>query len=435
MLTEIQAVSVHVQGPGYPAIDSAPFTTPSSKHQPGQENISTCTVEEVIKQKLVSLTDSQDGFFVVDLGEVYQQHCHWRSLLPRIKPFFAIKANPDPHIIKLLASLGTGFDCASQPEIENVLNCGVGPERIIYANTCKEPSHIRFAALNKVYKMTFDCVDELHKIKMYCPKAELVLRILADDSRSLHGLGIKFGAPLSDCKELLQTARDLGLNVIGVSFHVGTGCTDENAFVDAVECSKTVFDMGKSLGFNFSFLDVGGGFPTADLKVHTSFEQAAAVLGPAVDKLFPPEVEIIAEPGRFFVASAFTLCLNIIGRKAIDASENKYMYFVNDGIHGSFTNIVAKLPVLDPEVLVKKGAFLYNRKCSHPVYPATIWGPTCDSNDRLAVNVPLPLMDIGDWLVWKSMGAYTNSMSSEFNGFRNPKLLYTNTSYEKLFIS
>ncbi|KAG0161883.1 Mitochondrial 2-oxoadipate and 2-oxoglutarate transporter, partial [Apophysomyces sp. BC1015] len=214
--------------------------------------------------------------------------------------------------------------------------------------------------------------------------AELVLRILADDSRSLHSLGTKFGAPLSECEELLQAAKDLELNVIGVSFHVGSGCTDESAFVDAVKRSRTVFDMGKSLGFNFSFLDVGGGFPTKDLAVYTTFERSAEVLGPAVDEFFPPEVEIIAEPGRFFVNSAFTLCLNIIGRKVLDANEHKYTYFVNDGIHGSFNNIVVNFPVLDPEVLVKKGVFLYDRKSSHPVYPATIWGPTCDSDDRLA---------------------------------------------------
>ncbi|KAG0163427.1 hypothetical protein DFQ28_010717 [Apophysomyces sp. BC1034] len=435
MRTEIQTVAVHTQGRGYPAINSAPFTTSSDKYQPGEGSISTFSVEEFIKQKLASLTDNQDGFYVVDLGEVYRQHCLWQSLLPRIKPFFAIKVNPDPHVIKLLASLGTGFDCASRREIEQILSYGVEPERIIYANPCKEPSHLRFAALNKVYKMTFDNVDELHKIKLYCPKAELVLRVLADDSRSLYSLGAKFGAPLSECQELLQTAKDLELNVIGVSFHVGCGCTDESAFVDAVKCSRTVFDMGKSLGFNFSFLDVGGGFPTEDLKGQTTFERTAAALGPAVDELFPPEVEIIAEPGRFFVACAFTLCLNIIGRRAIDANENKYAYFVNDGVYGSFMNILVNFPVLDPEVLVKKGAFLYDRKSSHPVYPATIWGPTCDSDDRLAVGVPLPLMDIGDWLVWKCMGAYTNCLGSEFNGFSNPKLLYTNTSYDELFIS
>ncbi|KAF7731201.1 hypothetical protein EC973_000616 [Apophysomyces ossiformis] len=394
----------------------------------------TCSVEELIKQKLDSLTDTTDGFYVLDLGEVYRQHCLWQSLLPRIKPYFAIKANPDLRIITLLGSLGVGFDCASKGEIKSVLSCGVEPCRIIYANTCKEPSHLRFAGQNKVHKMTFDSADELYKIKQHSPNAELLLRILPDDSRSMLALGHKFGAPVSQCEELLQTAKDLELNVVGISFHVGTGCKDEMAFVDAAERAKQVFDIAKSLGFNFSLLNVGGGFPTDDLKVTTSFERIAAVLNPALDRLFPPNVEVMAEPGRFYVASAFTLCLNVIGRKAIDAKQNKYSYFVNDGTHGSFKSIVCGFPVLNPEVLMKKGEFLYNKDL-YPVYPATIWGPTCDADDRLAVDVPLPLLDIGDWLVWKCMGAYSTAKSSEFNGFKNPSILYTNTSYEEMLNS
>lgn len=119
-------------------------------------------------------------------------------------------------VVRLLASLGLGFDCASKSEIQQVLNYGVDPSRIIYANPCKQASFIRYASQQQVAKMTFDNAEELHKIKKLYPKAELVLRILTDDSKSLCQLGLKFGAPMHTVESLLKTAKELGLNVIGV---------------------------------------------------------------------------------------------------------------------------------------------------------------------------------------------------------------------------
>lgn len=130
--------------------------------------------------------------------------------------FLAVKCNPDPMVVKMLAALGTGFDCASKAEIEQVLNLGVEPSRIIYANPCKQRSFIRYSQKHNVRKMTFDNAEELYKIKALYPEAELVLRILTDDSNSLCQLGLKFGAPLETTGRLLRLARELNLNVIGV---------------------------------------------------------------------------------------------------------------------------------------------------------------------------------------------------------------------------
>lgn len=119
-------------------------------------------------------------------------------------------------VVKLLASLQCGFDCASKSEIQQVLDLGVDPSRIIYANPCKQASFVRFAAQHNVARMTFDNAEELAKIKRLYPGAELLLRILTDDSNSLCQLGLKFGAPLENVPHLLQTAKDLELNVVGV---------------------------------------------------------------------------------------------------------------------------------------------------------------------------------------------------------------------------
>src|SRR5690606_18716484 len=118
-----------------------------------------------------------------------------------------------------LAALGTGFDCASKTEIQEILNLGVNPSRIVYAHPCKTASYLRYAAQEGVGLMTFDNVEELQKIKRIYPNARLLLRISTDDSKALCQLSLKYGAPLATVPELLQTAVELSLNVVGVSFH------------------------------------------------------------------------------------------------------------------------------------------------------------------------------------------------------------------------
>jgi ornithine decarboxylase len=226
-------------------------------------------------------------------------------------------------IIKVLAECGTGFDCASKGEIKLVIDAGVSPSDIIYANPCKQSSHIKYAANHGVDVMTFDNVDELHKIKSINPHARLVLRILTDDSKSKCRFGVKFGASLDVVPMLLHTAKELRLKIIGISFHVGSGCFDASSFTDAVETARKAFDIGDALGFDFELLDIGGGFP-GNHPDGLQFNDIAAVLGPAIDRLFPPSVRVISEPGRYFVASAYTLAVNIIARRVIPRDSQSY---------------------------------------------------------------------------------------------------------------
>ena len=160
--------------------------------------------------------------------------------------------------------------------------------------------------------MTFDNADELYKIARAHPRAKCVVRILTDDSKSLCAFGIKFGAPLVTVPGLLAKAKELNLDVIGVSFHVGSGCYDPSVYTDAIRRARSVFDMGKEAGYTFKLLDVGGGFEDA------LFEQAANFLTKAINEFFPERsnLKIIAEPGRFYVSTAFRLATNIIARRA-----------------------------------------------------------------------------------------------------------------------
>ncbi|XP_058034427.1 ornithine decarboxylase [Ahaetulla prasina] len=389
------------------------------------------TAKDIVDQKIneVSSSDDKDAFYIADLGDVLKKHLRWYKALPRVFPFYAVKCNDSIAIVKTLASLGAGFDCASKTEIQLVQSAGVPPERIIYANPCKQVSQIKHAANNGVQMMTFDSEVELMKIARAHPKAKLVLRIATDDSKAVCRLSVKFGATLKNSRLLLERAKELDLNIIGVSFHVGSGCTDPETFVQAISDARCVFDMGAELGFNMYLLDIGGGFPGSE-DVKLKFEEITNVINPALDKYFPPDsgVKIIAEPGRYYVASAFTLAVNIIAKKIVikeqtgsddeeELNDKTLMYYVNDGVYGSFNCILYDHAHVKP-VLQKRS------KLDERVYSCSIWGPTCDGLDRIVERCGLPELQVGDWMLFENMGAYTVAAASTFNGFQRPTIHY-----------
>ncbi|KAE8605065.1 hypothetical protein XENTR_v10014956 [Xenopus tropicalis] len=387
---------------------------------------------DIVEQKIneVSLSDDKDAFYVADLGDIVKKHVRWFKALPRVTPFYAVKCNDSKAIVKTLSLLGAGFDCASKTEIQLVQSIGVSSERIIYANPCKQVSQIKYAASCGVEKMTFDSEVELMKVARNHPNAKLVLRIATDDSKAVCRLSVKFGATLKTSRLLLERAKELNVDIIGVSFHVGSGCTDPQTYVQAVSDARCVFDMGAELGFNMHLLDIGGGFPGSE-DVKLKFEEITSVINPALDKYFPVDsgVTIIAEPGRYYVASAFTLAVNIIAKKVMvneqsgsddeeDAANDKtLMYYVNDGVYGSFNCILFDHAHVKP-VLTKKP------KPDESFYSSSIWGPTCDGLDRIVERFDLPELQVGDWMLFENMGAYTVAASSTFNGFQRPTLYY-----------
>ncbi|GAA6008083.1 hypothetical protein JCM10207_007022 [Rhodosporidiobolus poonsookiae] len=391
----------------------------------------------------------ENAFFVADLAEVYRQHVRWmRELGERVQPFFAVKSNPDPYVLRLMAALGMGFDCASQPEISAVLALpNVAPSRIIYANPCKAASFIRNAAKCGVDCMTFDNADELAKVKKYHPDARMVLRILTDDSSSLCRLGLKFGAPLGEVRGLLKRAKQLDVNVVGISFHCGSGCKDPSTFGDAIRRARWAFDVGREEGFAFDLLDIGGGFE------HDNFDQIAAILRDAIAEAFPLDgagkgVKIIAEPGRYYVSQAFELATNIIARRAArdgtndeasmlelegleedDENQPTTMYYINDGVYSSFNSLMFDHQVVYPHVLTLADDFQADpvTRPDAVFETCSVWGPTCDSIDcvQSRASLPVNLIQVGDWLRWDTMGAYTICAASQFNGFRRSDVRYT----------
>lgn len=432
--------------------------------------------------------NGENAFYVCDLAVVYRLYLRWQKTMGgRVKPFFAVKCNPDPHILNLFAKLGLGFDCASHAEIAQVLALGVSPSNIIYANPCKAGSFIRHAHASGVDMMTFDNMDELHKVAKHHPSAKMVIRILIDDRGSLCRFGEKFGAPLENIHLLLGTARQLGVNVIGVAFHVGSGCTNPDLYKDAVKHAKWVFELATQHGYQFSLLDVGGGFGDDNL------EFLAQGLLAGLDEYFPVGcgVTVIAEPGRYFVTEAFELATNVIARRQVSSTklnpdapiiaptdseeEPVTLYYINDGVYGAFNCIMFDHQVVHPKILTLDGKFHSESArslvetavdvpptpalsednmgssvtslsppssavilpetenagvcsfSSFDLHPCRIFGPSCDSIDLVCPRTLLPteVLKVGDWLRWERMGAYTVCAASQFNGFKISEVQYT----------
>lgn len=391
--------------------------------------LETIKSEELISNALLQKVESIDSescepgaensFFVCDLGKIERLLKLWNKNLPRIQPFYAVKCNPDIEVLRLLASLGCNFDCASKGEIDAVLSLGVNPNRIVYANPCKVGSFLRFAEKNEVNLTTFDNSDELYKIAKFHPNCKLLLRIITDDESAQCRLSTKFGAPLSNVSNLLNLAKELKLNVVGVSFHVGSGASDNDSLIKAVKDSKEVFQKAKELNFNMEILDVGGGFS------YESFEASSRALNWALNEYFPIEsssnIRIISEPGRFFVANAFTLATHIIAKRGgiLDQSNSASpnMIYINDGVYGNLNCILFDHQHPQAHVLTHRGKFVYDSD-EIAKYDVSIWGPTCDGLDCIAAKAQLSHnVSVGDWLYFPNLGAYTSAAASPFNGF------------------
>jgi len=398
------------------------------------------SVAQLVHDKIEELEAQglDDAFFIGDMGDIVRKYVNWKKLLPRVQPFYAVKCNTEDRVVKLLADLGTGFDCASKAEIAQVLALGVPESRIIYANPCKQKSFVKYAAKQNVDLMTFDNEAELIKMKALFPTARLVLRLLpTTDFKCQCELGNKFGCHPDNVGKLLAKAQELDLNVMGISFHVGSGIEEAAAFSCAVKQAYEAFTMAQEFGFDMTLLDIGGGFP-GQKSAPVTFPEIATVLNEALDKYFPKDcgVDIIAEPGRYFVASAFTIAVNIIAKRTVarDISDNadtkpdghhqqnltnndepSHMYYVNDGAYGSFNSLIYDHAKVEAEV--------FQDNCA-PQFTSSVWGPTCDGLDCILEETKLPELEVGQWIYFKDMGAYTMCSGSTFNGMPRPSCFY-----------
>ena len=334
-----------------------------------------------------------------------------------------------------------GFDCASTREIQLALDQKVPNDKIIYANTCKAVSHLKFAKENGVKKTTFDSEFELLKIKEIFPEAELVIRLSVEEFDSKYSFKDKFGVSVDYAKKLLQQAKILAMNVIGVSFHVGSHCKNPAAYYSAIKNCREVFDFAKNeLDWHLSLLDIGGGFLYPDYELTGQpdflFENSANMIKDAIIEFFPENVfktlQIISEPGAFFCQSVFHLAVMVIGKKLFsnntqvsldesDAKIDKIMYYVNEGVYSAFINVLFG-DIDKPRAVFSDGKLqILDHNHQYP-HNSIVWGPTCSSFDRIFSKINLPVLEIGDWIIFENFGSYTMSLSTDFNNFPAPQI-------------
>jgi ornithine decarboxylase len=359
--------------------------------------------------------------FVLDHERIRKNYTEFKTALPRVQAYYAVKANSNPEIVRTLYKMGASFDVASFPEFsivyENIKDLPAKAkqdfiwDKIIYANTIKQTETLQKLDQFKPL-VTYDNIEELKKISVNCPRAGLVLRIRVPNTGSMVELSSKFGAHPSEAVDLILEAFKLNLVVEGISFHVGSQCNNFENYMQALQLSASICRESLSRGYKIKILDIGGGFPVKYNEQVKSFTTLARKLNEEIDRQFPPDMEILAEPGRFMVANAGTLVAKVIGKAVRD---DKTCYYIDDGIYHTFSGVIfdhCQYPIKS----FKDG----EKKVS------SVFGPTCDALDTISVAEELPELEIGDLVYADNIGAYSIASSTYFNGFPPAKVVHIN---------
>jgi len=358
---------------------------------------------------------------VIDHDEIRRNYASFRRHLPRVQAYYAVKANPAPEIVRTLYRAGASFDVASLPEFMLVYaNVKRLPARarqdfvwdkIVYANPIKPWETLR--ALDRYRPLvTYDNRAELGKIKAHAPHAGLALRLRVPNTGSVVELSSKFGCEPGEAADLIDEAFGMGLVVEGLSFHVGSQCTNFENFVQALNMAAAVRTEAASRGHEIKILDIGGGFPVPYDRHVKPIRDLARVVNAEIARLFPPDTEILAEPGRYLVATAATAVSRVIGKAVRDG---RVCYYVDDSVYHTFSGIIFD------HIQYHLKAFKRGK-----TEISAVFGQTCDGLDTISRSEELPDLEIGDLVYSESIGAYSNASSTWFNGFPPAKVVHVN---------
>ncbi|CDO59353.1 Ornithine decarboxylase / Arginine decarboxylase [Candidatus Phaeomarinobacter ectocarpi] len=358
-------------------------------------------------------TRSDEPFVVVDLDVVRDNYNRLARALPESRVYYAVKANPAPEILALLAKLGSSFDAASIAEVEMVLAAGASADRISFGNTIKKERDIARAYTLGVRMFAVDCPEEVEKVARVAPASRVFCRILTDGVGAEWPLSRKFGCVPDMASNVLRHAHDLGLEAHGVSFHVGSQQPDTGAWDRALEDASTIFRTLADQGIHLKMVNLGGGFPTRYLKeVPTSEDYGKAIFG-ALRRHFGNQIpETIIEPGRGLVGDAGVIRAEVVlvSRKTQEPDADRWVY-LDIGKFGGLAETMDE-------------AIRYPIRTPHDgerTTPCVVAGPTCDSADVLYEKTPYDLpvsLTIGDEILIEATGAYTTTYASNgFNGF------------------
>ena len=346
-------------------------------------------------------------FLIVDTAIARGKARRFRAAMPRVRPHYAVKANPDRRVLKVLAQEGCGFEIASIAELDLLLSLGVPAAEIFYSNPVKSRDSIAYAAAKGVEWFVVDSVDELRRVFEIKPGAKEYLRIATPNIGSDWPLSGKFGAGAADAREIVAAAAKLGADLAGVTFHVGSQCRNPENWRVALEKARSLFDGMTKAGLMPRLLNIGGGFPVRHVRPIPSIEVIGAVVNEGL-KAFPEDVQVIAEPGRFLVSDAGYFVCRVLGTAS--RAGKRWMHW--DA--GLFGGVIESSEGLKYRIRTDR---------SGPDVHWTVGGPTCDSVDIVVRDEPLPSdLQEGDFVYIRNAGAYTTAYASQFNGFPLPEV-------------
>jgi len=349
---------------------------------------------------------------VVDLDVVRDNFQAFQKALPDSKIYYAVKANPAPEILRLLASLGSSFDTASVAEIEMAMDAGAAPDRISFGNTIKKERDIARAYELGIRLFAVDAKEEVEKIARVAPGSRVFCRVLTDGEGAEWPLSRKFGCVPEMAMNVLRHARRLGLDAYGVSFHVGSQQTDLAAWDKALADVKRVFATLADEGIVLRMVNMGGGFPTRYLKDVPSAQAYGQAIFDALRRHFGNRIpETIIEPGRGMVGNAGVIKSEVVLISKKADNDNVRWVYLDIGKFGGLAETMdeaIRYPIVTP-------------RDGDETAPCVLAGPTCDSADVLYEKTPYPLplsLTIGDEVLIEGTGAYTTTYASvAFNGF------------------
>ena len=366
--------------------------------------------QEELRQQYEQLSSQYGTPLLVFDSRVLERNFHaLRSALPSVKLYYAVKAHPHAFIVRTIDRLGGGFDVASAGETDLLLQLKVFGRRTIHTHPIKKDSEIRVALRYGVTTFVVDSLYELEKLVPYRNRVGILLRLSFRSQSATVDLSKKFGCSLEEAPQIVSKARELGVHIKGVSFHVGSQCEDASKHVESiVACGDFLHAMNRYDGSPMNVIDIGGGFPADYDRRGVDIDHFCAPIREALDRL-PTDWDVLAEPGRFLVASAVTSITSVVGKSI----RNKIRwYYLDDGVYGSYSGQIYDHACYPLQVL------RYGE-----TYPSVLAGPTCDSIDVIAEGIQLPDLQAGDLVIGQEMGAYTAATKTRFNSLPDARLL------------
>jgi ornithine decarboxylase len=353
-------------------------------------------------------SEEETPYLLMDKAKVRQKVRSIGKKIKNSKVFYAVKANPGVEVLKLVDSLGIGFEIASEGELSILASLGVGPERIITSNPVKSFRFLRMAADYGVSYYAFDSKDEVLKLRDYAPGCNVYVRLSVPNEGSEWPLSKKFAVELDEAEELLLYAKKKGLNPVGITFHVGSQCTNLYNWNSALDKAKILWDRAEKSGIKLSVLNIGGGYPIKYTKNVVDVGTIEKNVNSLIYEKFPRKTQIFIEPGRAVVGDAGIFVSRVTGKAQRGGDD--WLYIDVGVFNGLFESV---------------GGIKYKYIIESTRQPRTwtLAGPSCDSFDVIDKDVVLPEPDIGNLVLVLSSGAYTISYASEFNGFSIPKTI------------